>query len=130
MSTTKALIAGTLVACTALSLNVWADPTAAYPTKPVRIVIGPTGNFTDIVIRRLAQQLHVRWQQPVVVENRASTMISAAVVAKSTSDGYTLLVSDRTWQAVAQSLYRELPYDPAKDFSGISHVASTPNLLL
>jgi tripartite-type tricarboxylate transporter receptor subunit TctC len=130
MSTIKALVAATLVVFIALSPSVWADLTAAYPTKPVRIVIGPTGNFTDIVTRRLAQQLHGRWQQPVVVENRASSMISAAVVAKATSDGYTLLVSDRTWQAVAKSLYRELPYDPAKDLSGISHVASTPNLLL
>lgn len=65
------------------------DPVATYPTKPVQIIIGPTANFTDIVTRQLAQRLHERWQQPVVVENRASGMISAAAVAKSVPDGYT-----------------------------------------
>jgi len=48
----------------------------------------------------------------------------------SKPDGYTLLISDRTWQAVAQVLFKELPYDPNKDFSQISPIASTPNILL
>ena len=127
-----ALIAATVVvACLAVSPGVQAEElVATYPTKPVRIIIGPTANFTDIVTRQLAQRLHERWQQPVVVENRASGMISAAAVAKSVPDGYTLLMSDRTWRAVAQSLYKELPYDPDKDFSQIALVASTPNILL
>jgi tripartite-type tricarboxylate transporter receptor subunit TctC len=106
------------------------EPVATYPTKPVRIIIGPTANFTDIITRKLAQHLHERWQQPVVVENRSSGMIGAAAVAKSVPDGYTLLISDRTWRAVAQSLYKELPYDPDKDFSQIALIASTPNILL
>jgi tripartite-type tricarboxylate transporter receptor subunit TctC len=127
----RALIAATVIACVAAPPAVQAqDPVATYPTKPVRIIIGPTANFTDIVTRQLAQRLHERWQQPVVVENRASGMISAAAVAKSVPDGYTLLISDRTWRAVAQSLYKELPYDPDKDFSQIALVASTPNILL
>src|SRR5688572_19309490 len=128
----RALIAATVVVVyVAASLGAKGEnPAAAYPTKPVRIIIGPTANFTDIVTRQLAQRLHERWQQPVVVENRASGMIGAAAVAKSAPDGYTLLVSDRTWRAVAQSLYKELPYDPDKDFTTISLVASTPNILL
>src|SRR5690349_7364759 len=121
MSVLRVLIALTVVGGgLARPPGAWADPVTEYPSKPVRIVIGPSGNFTDIVTRRLSQQLHERWQQPVVVENRASSMISSGVVAKSTSDGHTLLISDRTWQAVAQSLFRELPYNPVKDFSEIS----------
>jgi tripartite-type tricarboxylate transporter receptor subunit TctC len=127
----RTLIAATVVACLAASPCVKADdPAATYPVKPVRIIIGPTANFTDIVTRQLAHRLHEVWQQPVVVENRASGMMGAAAVAKSAPDGYTLLVSDRTWRAVAQSLYKELPYDPDKDFTQIALVASTPNILL
>lgn len=119
-----------VAALLAVPCGVSADPAASYPTKQVKIVIGPSGNFTDIVTRRLSQRLQERWQQSVVVENRASGMIGAAAVAKSAGDGHTLLVSDRTWQAVAPSLYKELPYDPTRDFSGISLVASTPNILV
>lgn len=106
------------------------DSAAAYPSKPVRIVVGPIGNFTDLVARQLAHRLHESWQQPVLVENRATGMIGAATVAKAEPDGHTLLISDRTWQAVAKSLFKELPYDPEKDFSRITLVAATPNLLL
>lgn len=123
-------VISTIGAFLAATSCVLADPIAAYPAKQVRIVIGPAGNFTDIVTRQLSQRLQERWQQPVVVENRASGMISAAAVAKSATDGYTLLVSDRTWQAVAHSLYKDLPYDSARDFSEISLIASTPNILV
>ena len=80
----------TKVSCASLVIGVQAEElVATYPTKPVKIIVGPTANFTDIVTRQLAQRLHERWQQPVVVENRASGMISAAAVAKSVPDGYT-----------------------------------------
>jgi tripartite-type tricarboxylate transporter receptor subunit TctC len=130
MGFAQALIAATGFVFMATSPGALADPVAAYPTKPVRIVIGPSGTFTDIVTRQLALRLQDRWQQSVAVENRASGMIAAAAVAKATPDGYTLLLSDRTWQAVAHNLYKEIPYDPSKDFSEISLVASTPNILV
>jgi len=130
MDSHRNLIAAAVVAGIAASSVALADPTAAYPVKQVRILVGPSGTFTDIVTRQLAQRLQERWQQPVAVENRPSGMMAAATVAKSQSDGYVLLVSDRTWQAVAQNLYRDLPYDPAKDFSEVSLVAATPNILL
>ena len=107
-----------------------ADPAADYPAKPVRIVTGPPGAGSDVFARPMAQRMHESWRQPVVVENRARGSISAGVVARSAPDGYTLLVGDRTWQAVAQSLYKELPYDPAKDFAEITLIASTPMLLV
>jgi tripartite-type tricarboxylate transporter receptor subunit TctC len=74
--------------------------------------------------------MHESWKQPVVVENRARGSISAGAAAKSAPDGYTLLIGDRTWQAVAPSLYKELPYDPAKDFAEITLIASTPMLIV
>jgi len=107
-----------------------ADSAVRYPAKPVRIVTGPSGSGTDVFARPIAQRMHEVWGQPVVVENRALGSISAAVAAKAASDGYTLLVGDRTWQAVAQSLYKELPYDPAKDFAAIAQIASTPMLFV
>ena len=107
-----------------------ADSAVRYPAKPVRIVTGPSGSGTDVFARPIAQRMHEVWGQPVVVENRALGSISAAVAAKAASDGYTLLVGDRTWQAVAQSLYKELPYDPAKDFAAIAKIASTPMLFV
>jgi len=107
-----------------------ADSAVRYPAKPVRIVTGPSGSGTDVFARPIAQRMHEVWGQPVVVENRALGSISAGVAAKAASDGYTLLVGDRTWQAVAQSLYKELPYDPAKDFAAIAQIASTPMLFV
>src|SRR6185295_15832281 len=107
-----------------------ADPVAGYPAKPVRIVTGPPGAGSDVFARPIAQRMHESWGQPVVVENRALGSISAGVAAKAAPDGYTLLVGDRTWQAVAPSLYKELPYDPAKDFAEIALIASTPMLLV
>ena len=109
-----------------------AAPAAAqnYPTKPVRMITGPSGTFGDIITRHLAQRLHEHWGQPVVVENRAGGMIGAGIAARSAPDAYTLLVGDRTWHAVAQSLYKELPYDPARDFVAITLIASTPLVLV
>jgi tripartite-type tricarboxylate transporter receptor subunit TctC len=107
-----------------------ADPAVGYPAKPVRIVTGPTGGGSDVFARPIAQRMHESWKQPVIVENRALGSISAGVAAKSAPDGYTLLIGDRTWQAVAPSLYKELPYDPAKDFAEIALIASTPMLLV
>ena len=107
-----------------------ADSAVRYPAKPVRIVTGPSGGGSDVFARPIAQRIHEIWRQPVVVENRPLGSISAGVAAKSAPDGYTLLVGDRTWQAVAPSLYKELPYDPAKDFAEIALIASTPMLLV
>jgi tripartite-type tricarboxylate transporter receptor subunit TctC len=107
-----------------------ADPAVGFPAKPVRIVTGPSGGGSDVFARPIAQRIHEIWRQPVVVENRPLGSISAGVAAKSAPDGYTLLVGDRTWQAVAPSLYKELPYDPAKDFAEIALIASTPMLLV
>jgi tripartite-type tricarboxylate transporter receptor subunit TctC len=103
-----------------------------YPTKPVRIITGSTGSFADIVMRKLAERLNERWGQPAVVENRggAGLTIGTAIAARAPSDGYTLLVSDRTAIAAAPSLYQNLAYDPVKDLTPITLIATSPLLLV
>ena len=103
-----------------------------YPVKPVRIITGGSGTFHDIVTRQLGQRLTERWGQPVVVENQgaAALTVGTGMAARATPDGYTLVMSDRSALAVAQHLYRSIPYDPIRDFSPITLAAMTPTLLV
>jgi tripartite-type tricarboxylate transporter receptor subunit TctC len=102
-----------------------------YPSRYVRIITGGAGTFHDIVARRLAQRLSERWGQGVVVENQpaAGLTIGAGIAAKAAPDGYTLLLADRTCLAVAPHLYKNLRYDPIKDFRPITLVARVPAIL-
>lgn len=111
-----------------------AQPTSSqnYPVKPVRIITGGAGTFHDIATRHLGQRLSERWGQPIVVENRpgAGLTIAAGIAVRSAPDGYTLLMADRTCLAAAPNLYRKLAYDPVKDLSPITLVATAPFLLV
>lgn len=103
-----------------------------YPTKPVRIIAGGAGTFHDIVTRQLGQRLSERWGQPIVVDNRpgAGMTIAANIVVRSSPDGYTLLMADRTCIAAAPSLYKNLAYEPTKDLLPIALVAKAPLILV
>ena len=93
-----------------------------YPAKPVRVVVstvpGPLDAFARIICDKVAASL----RQPLVVENRAGAggNIAAEVVMKAPADGYTLLFSLDTTFTVNPSIYKKLPFDPAKDFAVIS----------
>jgi tripartite-type tricarboxylate transporter receptor subunit TctC len=103
-----------------------------YPTKPVRIVIPiSAGSGLDIVGRWVGQKLSETWSQPVVVDNRpgAGGAIGTAMVAKSPTDGYTLLFVGNG-HAVNPALYNKLPYDTLKDFVEIAGVASLAQVLV
>jgi tripartite-type tricarboxylate transporter receptor subunit TctC len=105
---------------------------AQYPAKPVRMVIPfPPGGATDIVGRVVAQKLAERWGQPVVAENRpgAGGTIGSDAVAKSAPDGYTLLIATTSTHAVGPVL-QKLPYDPLADFTAITLLAHSPNVLV
>jgi tripartite-type tricarboxylate transporter receptor subunit TctC len=105
---------------------------AQYPVKAVRMVIPfPPGGATDIVGRVVAQKLAERWGQPVVAENRpgAGGTIGSEAVAKSAPDGYTLLVATTSTHAVGPVL-QKLPYDALADFTPITLLAHSPNVLV
>ena len=116
-------------------LIVLACGTAAaqpYPSKPVRVVIVfPPGGATDIVGRLAFQKVGEQLNQQFVIDNRAGAggTIGAAFVAKSAPDGYTIMVYSTTLLANAH-LYRKLPYDALKDFTGITPVARLVNALV
>lgn len=109
-----------------------ADP--AWPAgKPITYVVPFTaGGSTDVIGRTIAAKLQEQLKQTVVVENRAGTGggIGAAHVAKSPADGYTLMGGTISTHAINAGLYKNLPYDPVKDFEPVSLVAFLPNVLL
>jgi tripartite-type tricarboxylate transporter receptor subunit TctC len=107
----------------------WAQ---SYSARPVRIITAGAGGFHDIVGRNLAQRLSERWGQPVVIENQpaAGLTIGTGMAAKAAPDGYILLLGDRTSLAAAPSLYKNLRYDPVKDFAPITLVARAPAMLV
>ena len=105
---------------------------AAYPLKPIRLVVPfPAGGPTDQFARQYAQALSMQLGKPVVVDNTggAGGTIGAAKVANSKPDGYTVLFHNMA-QASAPALYSKLTYDPLKDFSPIGMVADVPMVLV
>jgi len=105
----------------------------AYPSKPIRIVVGfPPGGGNDIIARMLGVKMQETWGQSVVIDNRpgAASIIAAEHVAKSAPDGYTLLVNATGGMSVNPVLYTKLPYDSLKDFVPISMVGSFPLVLI
>jgi tripartite-type tricarboxylate transporter receptor subunit TctC len=104
----------------------------AYPSKPVHLLVPfPPGGAVDIVARTLSDELSRHWGQPIVVENRpgAGGTIAEAVAAKAKPDGYTLILV-ASGHATAPYLYPDLPYDPLRDFTPLTLVGSSPNMLL
>jgi len=105
----------------------------AYPSRPVKLVVPfPPGGSLDITGRLIAQRLSEMWGQAVVVENKpgAGGNIGADFVAKSPSDGYTILLGALSTHAVNPNLYAKMPYDAVKDFAPITLIAITPNVLV
>lgn len=117
-----------------ISAAVTTAPRAqTYPNKLIRVVVPfPPGGPVDVVARIVAPKLGEVLGQLVVVENRsgASGTIGTGTVAKSAPDGYTLIVGTTTTITVAPRLYRDLPYDPAKDLQPISRLALIPSVLI
>ena len=104
-----------------------------YPSKPVTIVVTlAAGGAADVIARAVAQRLTEEWRQPVLVENRggANNQVGTAAVAKAAADGYTLLLTPEHTFTVNPFLYRKLPYDPVKDFTPISGLASISQSLV
>lgn len=106
---------------------------AAYPSRPITIMIGfSAGGTTDIITRLISDELRKALGQPIVIENRpgAGGNIGADLVAKAKPDGYTLLMGSVGPLAINASLYKRMPYDNLKDLTPISLVAHVPNMLV
>ena len=126
------LILQSLLLGMSISSSRAADQDGGYPSKPIHLVVGfSPGGSADTVGRALAEGLSNRLGQPVIVENKAGANgnIAAELVSRSVPDGYTLYFPS-IGHAVNVSLYKNLPYDPIKDFTSIGGVFSAPNMLV
>ncbi|CAN7660447.1 tripartite tricarboxylate transporter substrate binding protein [Variovorax sp. LjRoot84] len=123
-----------LVTTLLLSLPLLAAAQADdFPNKSIRIVVPfPAGGATDAAARLVATKMSEKWNQPVVVDNRAGAggNVGSDFVAKSAPDGYTLVMGVTGSHAINTSLYSKMPYDPVVDFVAISQVAVVPNVLV
>lgn len=120
------------VCCYSAALHAAGTRDEGYPTKPMRMICpSAPGGTTDLTARLVAQKLTDAWGKQVVVDNRPGTggMIGTELVARAAPDGYTLLLGTITSHAISPALNKHLSFDPIKDFSPVSLVVSSPQLL-
>src|SRR3954451_18130000 len=106
---------------------------AEYPERPVTVVVSlAAGSGMDVLVRLYADRLSQSLGKPVIVENRpgASLMLAANTVANSAPDGHTLLVSTSSAMAINLTLFRQVTYDPERDFVPISLYVKSPFILV
>jgi tripartite-type tricarboxylate transporter receptor subunit TctC len=123
-----AIFGAALIAGPALA----AESADKFPSKPIRIMGQGSGSTADYLSRYIGQRLTEVWKQSVVVDNRAGAggTLSAEVVAKTTPDGYSLVMGHAGPMVSAVSLYKNLPYDPLKDFAPITKTATGVTVLV
>ena len=116
----------------ALPGNARADAAKDFPAKPIRLVVAQSaGSQTDSIARITAQKMSENWGKPVVIDNRpgAGGSLAAAMIAKAAPDGYTLLLTSATF-AIAAALQPNLPFNPVKDFSGVTQIGYSTGVLV
>jgi len=137
--TRLAMIGGIAATLAAGPGTVWAQAARSkeaaqlYPNKPIRLIVAfDPGGSTDIIARLVGQKLSERVGQQVIVDNRggAGGTLGTELAAKATADGYTLTMGTTSTHVIAPSIYPNVKYDPVKDFTPITLVASTPYLLV
>ena len=104
----------------------------SYPVKPIRVVVSTTaGSQPDMLARMFGQKMSENWSQPVIVDNRpgAQGTLAATPVSKAAPDGYTLLYALPNF-TIGTALQSNLPYDPLKDFAGITQIGFTTNVIV
>src|SRR5271157_4231585 len=124
--------AAAVVATTMLDAGGAASAQQAFPSKPVHIFVPyAAGGGVDILARTLGDVVSRQWEQAVVVENRpgAGGVVASQALVSAPPDGYTLIVV-ASGHATNPFLYPKIPYDTFRDFTPISLLASSPNILL
>lgn len=105
---------------------------SAYPNKPIRVIVPfAAGSTTDIIARAIADKMGASMGQTLIIDNRggASGTIGQAAVASAAPDGYTIMVHSSS-HTVSPSTFAKLPFDTLADFTGITPISSTPNVLV
>ncbi len=129
---------GSRMVGTGLLLALAVGATAAaraqpYPERPIRLIVATAaGGASDIVARTVGQKLSEAWGQPVVVDPRpgANGNVAAAQAAQAPPDGYTLMMGTIGVMAVNRAIYRDIGYDPARDFDPVARLVSFANILV
>lgn len=130
--TRRAALAALFTAFATTTLPAQAQTGAAWPTKPIKLVVGyAAGGATDVIARIVAAELGKQLGQPVLVDNRAgaNSNVGAEIVARAPADGYTLYVYTIA-NTINATLYDKLGYDPLKDFEPMGLIAKVPNILV
>jgi tripartite-type tricarboxylate transporter receptor subunit TctC len=123
----RGILFGSLIACAAFAPAALAQ--SDYPNQRVTIVVPfSAGSITDGLARVLADKLGEMWKQQVIVENRPG-IAGTASVARAAPDGYTLMLTSNG-HTIGAVVNKNLPYDPAKDFAGVTEVATVPQALI
>ncbi|HEY6832718.1 MAG TPA: tripartite tricarboxylate transporter substrate binding protein [Pseudolabrys sp.] len=126
-------LARTLAAALLLAAFTHASASAAWPDRPIHLIVPfPAGSGTDVPARIIGQKLGERIGQSVVVDNRtgASGAIGAELIARATPDGYTIGLVTATTQVLVPLLNSKSPYDPIKDFAPVGMIGGTPYVLV
>src|SRR5215510_666277 len=121
-----------LVAAAALVCGAPVARAADYPTRPITLMIGfAPGGPSDVMARIITRKMEEILKQPLVIENRAGAggSVAGTAVARAAPDGYTVLLATGSLLAINVSLYKNLGYDPEKDFEPITEVGTQTNVL-
>ena len=131
-NTRRSLLSVALIAGAAVAAPMTVLAQAAFPTKPIRLIVPfPPGGGTDILSRLVAQKLTESAKWTVVADNRAGAggTIGITEATKAAPTGYDLVMGQKDNMVVGPWLYKNLPWDPTKDFAPIAHVAYTPVII-
>lgn len=123
----------TILVAAVVALTGASAAASDYPNRPLRLLVGfPPGQATDLIARKLSQRLGAALGQPAVVENRpgAGAALAAELTARSDPDGYTILVTSSGPLAVNPWIYKNLKYDPVKDFAPLAAIGIFPLVMV
>ena len=110
-----------------------AERASDYPMRPIRLIIPfPPGGGNDTMARIIGTKLTETWGQQVIFDNRpgANGLLACEIAARAAPDGYTLLMANVGSHAINPALYSKIPYDPVKDFTPVSLLGTTSNVLV